>query len=71
MPINASQVSKLEIRVCTIVYETNINKLRKKNVYTSLLGQGLTSSYYKCLKKNHDAKFVKIDVNEENLMSRL
>ena len=30
MPINASQVSKLEIRVCTIVYETNINKLRKK-----------------------------------------
>lgn len=29
MPINASQVSKLEIRVCAIVYETNINKLRK------------------------------------------
>ena len=71
MPINASKVSKLEIRVCTIVNETNINKLRKKNVYMSLLGQGLTSSYYKCLKKNHDAKFVKIDFNEENLMSRL
>ena len=30
MPINASQVSKLEIRVCTIVYETNIEKLLKK-----------------------------------------